>query len=295
MKPLSLPRAEEPTQREWGRLQEYLEAAMQGWEAAAKAGLMVERLLRADRPEELPAMPGAVTYRLTGAPVFLALQPELAAALVCLRLGADLPGEPGTALTAVDLAVLDTAVSPCLAAMASALEIGAGVTAERLEMGPREAVSRLAAAVVGALLRSPRVRGRGIVLVTQQAMREAFAGPGPRLAENPGALMAARVEAQARMRGACVPLAELLMAEVGDVVMLGGSADKEVGLYVGDAELAKGRPGARDGRMAVRITDVTSLVDTGSDDILVADDKRPPTGMSAPLRRAEEGGTFHGE
>jgi len=266
VKPIGLPQAEEPTEREWARLRQSLDSAMQGWRAGAQAEIAVERLLQAARLEDLPAMPGAVTYRLTDAPLLMALQPELAAALVCLCLGAEPPHQPDAALTAVDFAVLDTAVSPCLEAIASSLEIERSAPPERLTMGPREAMSYLGGPVVGGLLHSQRVRGRGAVMVQQQAMREALAERGPGLAENPGALMAARVAVEARMTGACVPLAELLTAEVGDVVILGGSVAREVGLYVGGNELAGGQPGAKGGRMAVRITNVTSLEEGGASD-----------------------------
>ena len=259
VQPLRLPRAEDLMQREREALSRALRAATESWPPAAALGLALERTLSARTPEELPAMPGAVTYRLADAPVLMAVQAELAAALVCLSLGGPPPAEVDADLTPVDLAVLDASVGPALAAVAASLGLPEGEGVERLALGAREAALELGGPVAGGLLRAPRVAGRALVVVAQEAVRQALARPGPTLADDPRALLGARVEVEARIAGARVPLAEMLAVEVGDVVLLDGPISRQVGVYVGGRQVARGRPGAKGGRMAVRITDVQDL------------------------------------
>jgi flagellar motor switch/type III secretory pathway protein FliN len=254
LQPIRLPRADELTRREQQALRRRLRDALAGWLDDAEGRVGLHMTLRADGSEQVPALPEALTYRLQQAPVLISVQPELAAALVCVSLGDSAPREVDAHLTPVDLAVLEVTILPALEALAAALSLPAGGPLQRLGLGAREAAAQLDGPAVGALLHSPHLAGGGLVLVAQEAVRQALAQPGPSLADDPRPLLQARVTAEARVSGARVPLVEMLAAEAGDVVLLDGPISREIRLFVGDTEVARGRPGARSGRMAVRIT-----------------------------------------
>lgn len=259
LQPIRLPRADALTQREQQALRRRLRDALAGRLEDAQGRLGLDMTLKADGSEQVPALPGALTYRLQRAPVLMAVQPELAAALVCASLGQSPSGDPQAHLTPVDLAVLEVTVRSALEAVVAALGLPAGGPLERLDLAAPEAAAGLDPPVLGALLHWPGVAGRAALLFAEQPLRRALAEPGPSLADDPRPLLQARVTAEARVSGARVPLVEMLAAEAGDVVLLDGPISREIGLYVGDTEVARGRPGARSGHVAVRITHADSL------------------------------------
>ena len=64
---------------------------------------------------------------------------------------------------------------------------------------------------------------------------------------------------EARLAATQVPIADLLMAAEGDVVLLGTGPDQPVALFAADTRVATGRPGVRSGRMAIRVDRVEGL------------------------------------
>lgn len=243
--PLRPPAADEPAERQLRELAAALSSALATWGGAGLMGMQLAQVTRASAPDQLCAAAGAVAWRMQALGV--ALPPALAASLVCLSLGGQ-PDDEGGPLTGLDLAVLDIWARRAL-----------GAVAERLELEPgaaeRASIAEMRAEWPGptAVAHVPSAAGEALLLLGWDQVARVRGAGGPRLGDHPGLLRGLRVPVEARLGGADLPLADLLAAAEGDVVMLGGQADAAVGLYVGGHRIARGRPGVRSGKMAMKV------------------------------------------
>jgi len=245
------PAVEALTARERSRLRDRLEGGVARWRWATELGLRVTAL------DQVGAGSRADDDQLVGwcarlQPLALWLHPELAAAIVCLSVGAPLPRQPQSRLTEVDLAVLDLWAHQALGVLGSALD-------EPL-IGEVDHIDQHAGASCGdkkpmvlAELTWAGERPAGALLIASRPARFTRE-TGPTLGDFPEVLAQAPVTLDARLDGPRLALADLLTLGCGDVVLLGRKAAVEVGLFAGDTMVARGRPGARGSRMAVRLT-----------------------------------------
>lgn len=243
------PPVEELTVGERGRLRAALGGAVESWPRADAIGLRVAQLRRAAAPE---VGDGGAWFRAAGAPVALGLTPRAAVSLVCVSLGAAMPAEPKDRLSGMDVAVLEAWAGRALPALAEALGVGPAEELERVRGCPRGLAGVEGEVVVGELAFAGEVPA-GTILVAAEHARGGEAGGRATLGDHPGALLRARVMAEAVIRTGGVALAELLALEVGDVLVLGPKGEVEAQLVAGGAVVGAGRPGARGGARAVRI------------------------------------------
>jgi len=237
--PIHLPDAEDLTAVQWRRMRESVVSATSAWPHAGLMTMRAAGTARIDSADELQ---------------FVSLPPRLAASLVVLTVGGQPADDEDGPLTTLDLAALDIWAGEALRDALARLGLdGGGV--RRIE--PELLVEAMQWPALATVVDS--AVGEAQLVVGLQALREVMTPPGPRIGDNPRALLGVQVRAEARLAGADVPLANLLTAGIGDVVVLGESATQPVGLYVGGREVASGRPGIRGGQAAVRIEHVEDL------------------------------------
>ncbi len=245
--PLRPPAADTPNTRERARLRARLDGGVGRWRWATELGLRLTAI-------EAPACADGTAllcWRAEAMPLALTLEAEVAAALVCLSLGAEPPDELQTRLSSVDLAVLDVWARHALAAIGMALD--GAVTGEVRRVSTEARADDGDEAMIAAKLAWAGERPAGRLLVgLEAALGEREVGTA--LGDRPGALLGAPVSLTARIEGPELPLAELLTLGTGDVVLLGRKSAIEVALTAGDVTVARGRPGAQAGRMAVRLS-----------------------------------------
>lgn len=243
--PLRPPTADELTQFQRLGLRQVLRAALAAWTGAELMGMQVGEIERATAATRPVAEEGAAAWRTDE--LALVLPRALAAALVCLSVGGQ-PDPTEGPLSELDLAVLDVWASQALAELAGRL----GLEPTAVERG--NALQVLAdwrwPAVLAHL---PSAAGEALVLIPSSALVPRAGGGGARGSDRLRLLHSVRVPIEVRLAGAQLPLADLIAAGPGDVVLIGRGAEAEVGLYVGGQCTAHGRPGVRSGRLAMRI------------------------------------------
>lgn len=250
VKPFRPPAVETLTLRERSHLRDRLEGGVARWRWATELGLRVTAL-------DQDAGSGAGDDRLVGwyarlQPVALWLHAEPAAAIVCLSVGAPLPRQLQSRLTAVDLAVLDLWARQALGALVTVLDESPVGEVARIDQHAG-ALWDDEEPMMRAKLTWAGERAAGVIAVGSRLARSPRE-TGPTLGDFPGVLAQAPVTLEARLDGPRLALADLLTLQCGDVVLLGKKTAVEVGFYTGDMIIARGRPGARGSRMAVRLT-----------------------------------------
>lgn len=252
--PIELPDATDLTAAQWKAMRQSVVSATSAWPHADLMTMRAANTTRIASADELHLAAGAALWLAPRAPALIALPPRLAACLVVLTVGGKPTADEDGPLTTLDLAVLDTWASETLRDALARLGLD-GAEVRRIapdSLSETMQLPALATTVDSAV-------GEAKLIVGLQALREAMTPTGPRIGDSPHVLLGIRIRAEARLAGADVPLADLLTAGVGDVVVLGEIATQPVGLYVAGREVASGRPGMRGGRAAMRIEHVEDL------------------------------------
>ncbi|MCD6359916.1 MAG: FliM/FliN family flagellar motor switch protein [Armatimonadetes bacterium] len=243
------PSADELTSRQRRELSEALAAAISSWPGAGLMGMQLRRVAVLSSAD-LPSVSGAVAWRSEPPAVTASLAAPLAASLVCLEVGGQ-PDDGTGPLTGVDMAILDTWARRALDVVMRrlGLEIDEVLRSDSpAEMSPAPSPELALVAEIDS------AAGDALVAADWKLVAGAQAGDGSRLGDRRGLFDDVRVEVEARMTGASVPLTDLLAATEGDVVLLGTGADRQVELMVAGVSVARGRPGVKSGMMAVKIS-----------------------------------------
>jgi flagellar motor switch/type III secretory pathway protein FliN len=252
--PIELPDAEDLTAAQWRDMRQSVVSATSAWPHAGLMTMRAADTARIESADELRLAEGSVLWLAPRAPALIALPPRLAASLVVLTVGGKPADDEDGPLTEVDLAALDIWAAEALRDALARLGLD-GAEVRRIAADPLgEAMQwpALATTVASAV-------GEAKLVVGLEALRAAMTPTGPRIGDDPHALLGVKVRAEARLAGADVSLTDLLTAGVGDVVVLGEIATQPVGLYVAGHEVASGRPGMRGSHAAVRIEHVEDL------------------------------------
>lgn len=243
--PLRLPAAEELSTAQRTQLRERLTAALAAWEGAGLVGITLGKVERVPHPQSVNFPPDVVAWANPWAA--LILPPAVAAALVCVNLGST-PDVLGQALTTVDLAVLDVWARRALQQVVGCLRLPPG-DVNRAQ--PHEVMANWSSSALLAQLDTPA--GEAALIIAWPQALPGQASGGRRSTQRPQWLLGIRVSAEVRLQAAEVPLADLVAASVGDVLLLGPSSEVDVGLYVGGQRVARGRPGVRGGHLAMKV------------------------------------------
>ncbi len=252
--PVHLPDAEDLTAAQWRDMRQSVVSATSAWPHAGLMTMRATHTARIESVDELRLTEGSALWLAPRTPALIALPPRLAASLVVLTVGGKPADNEDGPLTELDLAVLDTWTSGALRDALTRLGVDA------------TGISRIAPGALDEAMQWPALTttiasavGEAKLVVGLSVLREAMTPNGPRIGDDPRALLGLQVRAEARLAGADVPLADLLTAGIGDVVVLGEIATQPVGLYVAGREVASGRPGRRGGRAAIHIERVEDL------------------------------------
>ncbi len=248
------PPVEELSDEERRRLRSTLAGVVDSWRGAIEVGLHVAELRRQDEPPVgAEAADGGPWFRTGAAPVALGLTPAAAVSLLCVSLGARMPVEAETRLSEMDLRLLGAWAGRAVPELVAALGAGApGEVLQRAEC-PRELGAKSGSVIVAELTFAAELPAGAIVLGAELA-RKRDAARRVTLGDDPTALLAASVTAEAVIATDGVPLSELLAIEVGDVLLLGDKGAVEAQVMAADAVVARARPGARAGLRALRVT-----------------------------------------
>ena len=248
------PDAAELTGAEWSALRRALASAVSAWRGAGLMGMAPGGAELLAGPGQVFLAEGSVAWQTEGGEATLVLPATLAAGLVCVTLGGE--PQPGDGrLSPIDLAVLDVWAREALGKLAALSGIATGA-ARRVEGDAAGALEQVQWPAVVALVTTPA--GDATVVMPAGAIRRVSAG-GPRLGDDPRALLEVRVRAEARLHGTEVPLTDLVAAAEGDVLLMGEAARQVVGIYVAGSQVASGRAGVKSGRLAVRIERIENL------------------------------------
>ena len=252
---LQPPDAAALTGAEWSALRRALASAVSAWRGAGLMGMAPGGSEVLAGPGQVFLVEGSAAWQTEGGEATLALGPSLAAGLVCVTLGGE--PQPGDGrLSPIDLAVLDVWAREALGKLAALSGIATGA-ARRVEGDAAGALEQVQWPAVVALVTTPA--GDATVVMPSRAIRRASVGDGPRLGDDPRALLEVRVRAEARLHGTEVPLTDLVAAAEGDVLLMGEAARQVVGIYVAGSQVASGRAGVKSGRLAVRIERIENL------------------------------------
>ncbi|MFW6437597.1 MAG: FliM/FliN family flagellar motor switch protein [Armatimonadota bacterium] len=248
IKPYCPPSVEELTDSECRRLRTTVASVVESWRGAPEIGMRVGGLHRGHRLTAVDDDSSAVCFAADKLPVELRLSPDAAVSLLCVNLGARMAEQPDTRLSEVDLALLDAWAARALPALVDALDAGPGGEIRRRPAGSGREDGSVAVELTFA---GTMVAG-WIVIGGELARMDRGRG-GDTLGEHPELLLHARIGVEARIVSEPVPMPELLSLECGDVLLLGDKTAIKAELTAGDAVVAAGRPGARDGVRALRI------------------------------------------
>lgn len=235
------------------RLHSCLSGAVSAWEGAAETGLRLDRLTEVECADDLPTIGRSVEYAARDAGLSLILAPALCGAVICASLGTA-PEDDERPLTETDLAILDLWAQRALRRVGRALgteAVGgvtrrAGATSELLEAD---------GLVVGELAHNCTGGAPvGLVGVEREMARSRSDDEGRTLADAPEILLAGSIRFDAVIAGPSLPINDLLGIEEGDLLLLGPKTGTEAALTVEDRQFAAGRPGAKSGRRALRLT-----------------------------------------
>jgi len=254
--PFAPAEARELSAREWLRLREAVGSTLATWAGASLMGLHVGTWQCAEGPTDLHVAEATTIWTGPDAATLLSLPPTLGAGLVVLTLGGKPSTDEAGPLTSVDLAVLDAWADHALRAVLGRLQMRT-TPIERQTVSAAEALERMSWPVVTVTIESPV--GDALLVMARDAVRDALQVDGPRLGDDPRALLTVAIQAEARLDGADISLADLLTVGEGDVVVLGESAAQSVGIFVAGQRVANGRAGVQTGRVAVRIESTEDL------------------------------------
>ncbi|MFP4248424.1 MAG: FliM/FliN family flagellar motor switch protein [Armatimonadota bacterium] len=248
------PPVEELTPAERGRLRSRLVGVVESWRGAMEIGMRVATLCQHRDAARVASGDGVTWFRAGGAPVMVGLTSPAAVGLICVSLGADVPENPDTHLTALDLALLDAWADRAVRELVAALDAGSAGEILRQADAPGEIAAEWRAVVVADLTLAEEIHA-GVIVVGEEIARQHTRGTGApvtTLRDRPELLLQANVTVEAAIRSEPVPLPELLTLECGDVLLLGQKTALKAALSAGEAVVAEGRPGAREGMRAVR-------------------------------------------
>lgn len=243
------PPVEQLSEGERRRLRARLAGVVDTWRGAAEIGLRLRELHQGQEIPE-PVEGGAdVWFHVARLPLALGLTPRAAVSLLCVNLGAKMPEEPDTALSEVDLALLDAWAARALPPLVGALDAGPAGEVQRRPRAPQYDGD----AVVADLTFAAEMPAGRLVIGREIARKDRDSTAGERLGQHPELLLHARIQAHASITSEPVPICELLSLERGDVLLLGDKTTIEAELTAGSSVVATGRPGAREGVRALRI------------------------------------------
>lgn len=243
------PPVEALTPDEHRQLRETLDGVVESWSGARQIGMQVLRLREHERAADEAA---DVWFRASGLPLALGLTARAAASLLCVNLGAQMPSAPETRLSEIDRALLDAWASRTLPALAEAL--GAGPTGEvTSDAGESARFAMEQERFVAAELTFAGEVSAGMITIATELARGPRDRPALTLGDHADLLLQASLTVEATIVAEPVPLPELLSLECGDVLLLGDKTAVEAHLSAGEAVVAAGRPGAREGMRALRL------------------------------------------
>jgi flagellar motor switch/type III secretory pathway protein FliN len=233
------------------KLRATLAGVVESWRGGIETGLRVPRIHQPGEDEGC-GHEGDLWFRAGAAPIALALSPAAAAAILCVNLGAPMPDEPDGALSEIDLRLLDAWAERAVSELAGALAGGPPGEVLRRTSPPPDIIGQQKPQVRAELTFAGEMRAGEIHLAADLARRRW--GASARLGDSPEVLLQARLDVGAAIAAEPVPLPDLLALEEGDVLLLGPKNSVEAELVAGETVVAAGRPGARMGMRALRVT-----------------------------------------